>query len=87
MATRVLTAHVPTDLAEEVDAAARRMDRPRAWVVKEALSDWLALEAERHRMTLEAIAEGDAGDLVDHERVVAWAESLHTAKPLPMPVP
>ena len=85
MATRVLTAHVPTDLAEEVDAAARRMDRPRAWVVKEALSDWLALEAERHRMTLEALADVDAGRTVEHARVVEWMKSLRTDNPLPRP--
>ncbi|SEQ52325.1 ribbon-helix-helix domain-containing protein [Sphingobium sp. YR768] len=37
-ATRVITAHVPTDLADQVDALAARLDRSRGWIMKQALS-------------------------------------------------
>lgn len=83
--TRVLTAHVPTDLAEKVDAMAARLERSRGWVVKQALTAWVDLEEERHRMTLEALADVDAGRLIDHHAIVAWADSLETDKPLPPP--
>lgn len=75
MTSRVLTAHVPTELADRVDAAAERLDRPRAWIVKQALAAWLR-EEDRHRATLEALAQVDAGETVDHEVVKAWAKSV-----------
>ncbi len=33
-------------------------------------------------MTLEALADVDAGRVIDHRSIVAWAESLDTGKPL-----
>jgi predicted transcriptional regulator len=85
--TRVLTAHVPVALAEQVDQMAARLERSRGWVVKQALSDWVAQEEERRRFTLDALAEVEAGVLVDHQAVQAWADSLGTAEPLPAPSP
>ena len=76
MTTRVLTAHVPLALAEKVDAAVERLDRPRAWIVKQALAAWFDEEERRHFQTLEALADIKAGRTVDHEAVKAWAESL-----------
>lgn len=83
--TRVVTAHVPTPLAQQVDAAAARLDRPRGWIVREALTAWLENEDRRHALTLEALADVDAGRTVDHQAVEAWAESLSTDQPLSLP--
>lgn len=44
-------------------------------------------EGRRHRRTLEAIAEVDAGRYIDHADIVAWVESLPTDRPLPLPQP
>lgn len=85
MNTKVLTAHVPLPLAEKVDQIAARMERSRGWIVKQALSAWVDQEEERQRMTLEAIADVDAGQVIDHQSVQAWADSLGTDKPLPVP--
>ena len=85
METKVITAHVPLPLAEKVDELAARLERPRGWIVKQALSAWVDQEEERRRLTLEAIADVDAGRVIDHRAVKAWAESLGTAKPLPVP--
>jgi predicted transcriptional regulator len=85
-ATRVITAHVPFGLAEKVDAMAARLDRSRGWVMKQALAAWVDQEEARHRLTLEALADVDAGRVVDHGAVLAWADSLGTDKPLPPPV-
>jgi len=84
--TRVLTAHVPLALAEKVDAMAGRLDRSRGWVVKQALVAWVDQEEERHRLTLEALADVDAGRVIDHQAIQAWADSLGTDKPLPPPI-
>lgn len=80
--TRVFTSHVPLELAEKVDAVASRLDRSRGWVVKQALAEWVAVEEERHRMTLQALAEVDAGRVISHAAMQAWAESLGTDEPL-----
>ena len=85
MSTKVLTAHVPLSLAEKVDQMATRLERSRGWIVKQALTVWIAQEEERRRMTLEALADVDTGHVIDHQAVQAWADSLETDKPLPVP--
>lgn len=85
MDTKVLTAHVPIPLADKVDQIAARMERSRGWIVKQALSAWVDQEEERRRMTLEGMADVDAGHVVEHQSVLAWAESLSTDRPLAAP--
>jgi predicted transcriptional regulator len=75
--TKVLTAHVPLGLADKVDAMAARLDRSRGWVVKQALAAWVDQE--------EALDDVDAGRVIDHHDVRAWAESLTTGEPLMPP--
>ena len=83
--TRVLTAHVPVPLAEKVDQLAGRLERSRGWIMKQALSSWIAQEEERDRLTHEALADVDAGRVIDHQAVQAWADSLGNDEPLPVP--
>lgn len=83
--TKVLTAHVPLVLAEKIDQVAARIERSRGWIVKQALSAWIDQEEERSRLTREALADVDAGRVIDHQAVQAWADSLGTASPLPVP--
>lgn len=85
MDTKVLTAHVPLALAKKVDKLAEKLERSRGWVMKQALSAWVEQEEERHRLTLEALADVDTGRVIDHQAVQAWADSLSTGKPLPPP--
>jgi len=84
-ATKVLTAHVPLLLANKVDQIASRLERSRGWIMKQALSVWIAQEEERDRLTQEALADVDAGQVIDHQAVQAWAESLDSDQPLPVP--
>jgi predicted transcriptional regulator len=80
MADRVLTAHVPQELAREIDALAEKLDRPRGWVMKHALELFVDLEKRRHALTLEALADVDAGETVPHAEIEAWAKGLGTKK-------
>ncbi len=80
METKVLTAHVPLPLAEKVDEMAVRLERSRGWIVKQALSAWIAQEEERRALTLEALDDVDHGRVIDHQAVQAWADSLGTGK-------
>lgn len=77
--TKVITAHIPIPLAEKVDQIATRLDRSRGWILKQALSAWIDQEEERSRLTREALAEVDAGHVIDHQAVQAWAESLNVS--------
>lgn len=84
--TRVMTAHVSVSLAEKVDQAAERLERSRGWIVKQALSAWIAQEEERDRLTHEALGDVDAGRVIDQQAVLAWADSLGTEDELsPLP--
>ncbi len=76
MATRVVTAHIPVELATQVDELAARLDRPKGWVVKEALAAMVALEAKRQQLTLEGLADVDAGRVVDHSSIEGWSQNL-----------
>jgi predicted transcriptional regulator len=87
MSTRVMTAHIPLELAEKVDKLAAQYERPRGWVIKQALKDWVSLEERRYRETLEAIADIEREGTIPHEEMVRWAESLGGPNPLPPPQP
>ncbi len=58
---------------------------PGGWVIKQALSAWLAQEEERNRLTLEALDDVTSGQVIDHQAVQTWADSLNTDNPLPVP--
>ncbi len=83
--TKVLTAHVPIPLAEKVDHLAAKLERSRGWIMKQALTAWVDQEEERSRLTREALADVDAGHVIGHQAVQAWADSLDTDTPLPVP--
>jgi len=83
--TKVLTAHIPIPLSEKIDQMAARLERSRGWIVKQALSAWIDQEEERSRLTQEALADVDAGQVISHQAVQAWADSLNADQPLPVP--
>lgn len=83
--TKVLTANIPLELADKIDQLAARLERSQSWIVKQALSAWVDREEERGKLIREAMADVDAGRVVDHEAVQAWADSLGANNPLPIP--
>ena len=85
MTTQTVTAHIPNELVARVDAMAAFEDRPRGWVVKQALADWVSMAEERQRMLQEAFDDVEAGRLIPHADMIAWAESVGSDKPLPLP--
>jgi predicted transcriptional regulator len=87
METQVLTTHLPRALAEKVDELAARLERSREWIIRQALTSWIEQEERRRRLTLEGLADVDAGRMVDQADVQAWTESLGTDEELPVPEP
>lgn len=80
-----MTAHVPLPLAEKVDQMAACLERSRGWIMKQALTAWIDQEEARARLTREALADVDAGRVIDQQAVQAWADSLGAENPLPAP--
>jgi predicted transcriptional regulator len=68
---RVLTTKVPEDLISMLDEVAVRLQRSKSWIVRDALSQWLADEQHRYQLTLEALKDVDEGRVFAHDDVVA----------------
>jgi len=84
---RTLTAQVPVELAQQVDALSDMLERPKQWIIKKALVQFLAREAEKRRLIQEGLDDVTAGRTISMEQARAWADSLGTDNELPLPTP
>ena len=66
---RVVTAKLPDDLVSEMDEVAGRIERSKSWIVRQAVSEWLAEERRRHELTLEAMKSVDEGRTFSQEEI------------------
>ena len=66
---RVVTVKLPEDLTSRLDEIARRIDRSKSWIVRQALSEWLAEEQRRYQLTLEALSQVDEGKTFTQDEV------------------
>ena len=73
-ATKVVTTHLPGDLADRLDQHATLTERSRAWVMKRALENYLDWEDEKDRLTIEALEHAKEVGTIPHEEVVAYFE-------------
>ncbi len=71
---RVVTANLPEELVARMDEVADRIDRTKSWIVRAAVTEWLAEEQRRYELTLEALKDVDEGRTMSHEEVLALME-------------
>ena len=71
---RVVTAKLPDDLVSLMDDVADRIDRSKSWIVRQAVTEWLAEEQRRYELTLEGLKDVDEGRTIPHEEVLAMVE-------------
>lgn len=76
-----MTARVPPPLDERVDQHAARMRCSKDWIISQALAAWIDQEEQRCFMSREALADLEAGSVIDHQTVKAWADSLSSFSP------
>ena len=72
---------MPDDLLERLDATAERLRRSKGWIIKDAVREYLERENQRARRlegTQQALAELEAGELIDGDKVLAWLDSWGT---------
>jgi len=73
------------ELNERLATIAAALDRPKSWVIEQAVADFVAV----HEWQLTAIEAGiqaaDANQVVAHEEVAAWVRSWGEPDELPMP--
>jgi predicted transcriptional regulator len=73
-----LATQVTDDFADEIDSIAVELERPRDWVIQDALREYVSrhrLEAQRWRETQDAIDAAERGEVVPAEEVFAWLET------------
>ena len=71
---RVVTAKLPDDLVLRMDEVADRIDRSKSWIVRQAVTEWLAEEERRYELTVDALKDVEEGRTIPHEEVLAMAE-------------
>jgi predicted transcriptional regulator len=70
-----VSVRLQSELNDQVGAIAEALDRPKSWVIEQAIKDYVALEEWRQAAIAEGIAAADAGRVVAHEDVAAWVRS------------
>jgi predicted transcriptional regulator len=75
--TTVFSVRVSLELKAKLESVAAAMDRPRSWVVNDALEQYVADQAWQIEAIKEGIAAADRGEVVAHQDVVAkWERKL-----------
>ena len=79
---------IPDDLLQQLDSTATRLRRSKGWIINDAVREYLEREDLRQRRdeeTREAMAELDAGQVVDGDEVLAWIDSWGSENELEPP--
>ena len=82
---RSLNVSIDPELDDRLSSVAETLDRPRSWVVEQAIKEFVDLQSWHLAAIDEGIQEADAGKLILHDDVIAWIESWGTPDELPMP--
>jgi predicted transcriptional regulator len=86
MAKSMISARIETRLKEDVEAIAEAEKRTSAFVVSEALEEYVQRRKWLNERIAAAVKEADeTTEWISHEAMVKWMNSLGTAHPLPPP--
>jgi predicted transcriptional regulator len=73
--TMPVSVRLQPELNDQLAAIATVLDRPKSWVIEQAVKDYVALEEWRLAAIDEGIRAADEGRVASHEDVVAWVRS------------
>ena len=80
---RVVTVNLPEELLSRMDEVAKRLDRTKSWIVRQAVSEWLGEEERRYRLTLEALSDVDEGRMVTQQEIENFVSAKKTKRARP----
>ena len=80
-----VSVRLDSSLNDRVAAIAAALDRPKSWVIEQAVADFVAVQEWQLAAIDEGIRAADAGRVIAHEDVVAWVRSWGKRDELPMP--
>lgn len=80
-----VSVRLDAELNDRLTAIAAALDRPKSWVIEQAVADFVGLQEWQLAAIEEGICDADAGKVVAHEDVVAWVRSWGQPDELPMP--
>jgi predicted transcriptional regulator len=83
--TAPVSVRLDATLSEQVTAIAAALDRPKSWVIEQAVKDFVAVQEWQLAAIDEGIKAADAGRVAAHEDVAAWVKSWGRRDELPMP--
>ena len=83
--TAPVSVRLEESLNQEVAAIAAALDRPKSWVIEQAVKDFVATQQWQLAASGEGIKAADEGRVAAHEDVAAWVESWGRPDELPMP--
>jgi predicted transcriptional regulator len=73
--TTCLSFRVPKEKADQLDELAGAMDRPKSWLLQQALDAYLEVQAWHIAHIEQGRRELREGKGIPHEEVVRWVES------------
>ncbi len=83
--TAPLSVRLESALNDRITAIATALDRPKSWVIEQAVRDFVAMQEWQLAAIDEGISAADAGRIVAHDDVVAWVQSWGRPDELPAP--
>ena len=79
------TIRLTSELDEQVTKIAKAMNRPKSWVIEQAVKDFVAVQEWHLAAIDEGIRDADAGRVIPHNDVAAWVRSWGKPDELPNP--
>jgi len=85
MKTQPLSIRLEPELSDQVTAIATALDRPKSWIIEQAVRDYVAVQQWQLAAIDEGIADADTGQVASHEEVMEWVRSWGKPDELPPP--
>jgi predicted transcriptional regulator len=78
--TKIISVHLEDELAGKLDALAATMKRPEAWIIEQAIINYVDEQSWQVEVVREALQDYRSGKatLVSHEHVMQEIEELET---------
>jgi predicted transcriptional regulator len=83
--TAPVSVQLDAALNEQVTVIAEALDRPKSWVIEQAVREFVAVQEWQLAAVDEGIKAADAGRVAAHEDVAAWVKSWGSPDELPVP--